>query len=238
MGDRSPDGFADFIEKETGLKAKRPPRILADLTPQSFTKFQQDYNCSFIFYYSGLCSHCRKILPEIHAASPAFQFDNNSKMAILNCGLYDEFCINQDAGQYPIALLYRGGETLKYEGENKADSIVAFINDKCGAQRAMDGNLNDEAGRILSDTVRRIVAEFKKGGDRQKLIEEMKGVNGAEAYVKTMERIIANGDATVESDIAKMTEVIKQRKGSAVSIDGVKRRLNVFREFLTDQPEL
>jgi hypothetical protein len=52
--------------------------------------------------------------------------------------------------------------------------------------------------RILSDIVRRIDLEFEKGGDRQKMIEEIKAVTGAEAYVNTMERIIANGDATVE----------------------------------------
>jgi N-methylhydantoinase B/oxoprolinase/acetone carboxylase alpha subunit len=102
----------------------------------------------------------------------------------------------------------------------------------------MDGNLNDEVGRILTPEVKKLVAAFKAGGDRQKLVNEMKAIDGADLYVRVMERIIANGYTTIESDVKKMSDVVKQRKGSNVSIDGVKRRLNVFREFLPENSEL
>jgi protein disulfide-isomerase A6 len=240
MGDRSPDGFADFVERETGERAKRPPRILAELTPESYPKFREDHNCTFVFYYSGICSHCRKILPEVHKAAPAFQFDGHTKMAIFNCGLYEDFCEENNAANFPIGWLYRSGEKVLFEGEKTVDRFVEFINDKCGAQRGMDGNLNDEAGRIVTDEMKRLVREFKAGGDRAKILEQVKGIEGAETYVWAMERIVANGDATVSVDCGKMSEVIQKRKGSAVSIDGVKRRLNVLREFLPEEkpPEL
>jgi hypothetical protein len=159
-------------------------------------------------------------------------------MAIFNCGLYEDFCDSIGPIVYPEGRLYKGDDVIVYEGEKKTGGFVDFINEKCGAQRGMDGNLNDDAGRILSDDVRRIVSEFKGGGDRAKLVAEMKAIPGADVYVKAMERIIANGDATIAADVAKMEDVIRQRKGAVASIDGVKKRLNVFREFLPERPDL
>jgi protein disulfide-isomerase A6 len=230
-GDRSADGFADFVESETGLKAKRPPRKLFDLTPISFPKFQTDYNCTFVVFYTPTCSHCLRLLPEVHLASNAFEYERNAKLGIVNCQLFSELCENNSATAYPVAKLFKNGvSTLAYTGEKSQKGIVGFVNEQCQTRRGIDGFLNDDVGTI--EGTEEVVTEFLNDVTKVETIEKMKAIAGAEFYVKIMERIAGKGIDTVRKDAEVIEGMLAQRKGSAAALDGMKTRLNVMRRFV------
>ena len=65
--------------------------------------------------------------------------------------------LNKDiAGRYGVASYPTikffprgGGEVESYEGGRSEQAFVTFLNERCGAQRAIGGGLNDEVSGFL-----------------------------------------------------------------------------------------
>ncbi|OHT06792.1 Thioredoxin family protein [Tritrichomonas foetus] len=237
QGDRSADGFSDFIEKETKIIGKRPPRILSELNPFTFDSFIHDNVCTFITYYAHWCKHCKKFLPEIHKSSIAFQYETNAKLAIVNCGLYDELCKRLEIKNYPTAIIYRNSshqnsdlQEIEFNDERNSKSIINFVNEQCGTNRQFDGMLNDKAGLVSEAAL--IVKEFIEGENRINSINNMKKIDGTEFYIKVMNRILQHGFEQVKKDMDIMKNLISNKKGKMTTIDEMKKRYNVFAQFL------
>jgi hypothetical protein len=60
----------------------------------------------------------------------------------------------------------------------------------------------------------------------------MKAIEGGEFYVRVMERYLPTGLDKLRKDVAGMAAILQERTGSIASLDGLKRRYNVFRQFL------
>jgi thiol-disulfide isomerase/thioredoxin len=235
-GDRSADGFADFIEAETGLRGKRPPRKLAELTPITYSNFQSEFNCTFIVFYTPGCSHCLRVLPEVHLASNAFEYETAAKLGIVNCHAFGQLCESQDANQYPVAKLLKNGQPVAtYTGEKTHTAIVGFVNEQCRTKRRLDGFLADDVGVI--EAANPIVKEFLRDIKNKETIEKMKQVEGSDFYVKLMERIESKGIEAAKKDVEVIEGMLKQRKGSGASLDGMKKRLNVLNRFVDGAKE-
>lgn len=168
-------------------------------------------------------------------AAKAFEHEPNVHIAILNCELYKDICLEDEVVDYPGIRLFKPDETIEwYDQERTKDVIIDWINRKCGTMRREDGLLNEQAG-IITDA-KSLVAKFMKKPS-EKLIPKMKKIVGADFYVKVMERILAKGVEATRKDAQTMENILEQRKGSPTALDGMKKRLNVFMEFL-NQTEL
>jgi protein disulfide-isomerase A6 len=227
---RSLDGFCDFIENYTQFKGKRPPRVFVDVHSLNIDELIEEHTCLLVVYYAPWCSHSKRFLPQGRIAAAAFVGEPNVSIGTLNCDKYHQLCENSDLKGFPTIKLFKNGSIIPFSDRRNADGVISFMNSNCGTERAIGGLLNDEAG--LVNETRPIVESFLKAGDKPAEIEKMKKIEGAEFYVKVMERIVAKGEAAVERDLAKMREMLDERKLSWTALDVLKKRSNIFRQFV------
>ncbi|KAH0789115.1 Thioredoxin family protein [Histomonas meleagridis] len=234
-GKRKSEDFCKFVENQTNIKAKLPPNNLIDLNPSNFNTTVSNHKCVLNTFFAPWCGHCKHFLPQAKIAANAFQADPQIVISRLNCDEYNDFCEKNDIPGFPTIRLFKDGEFEKYTGKRTAEAVVNFINDKCGTERAVNGLLNDKAGLI--EEAAPIVTEFLSSTEKEPIVEKMKAIKGAEFYVKVMERYIAKGQEQIEKDIETMNNLLEARKGSFASLDGMKKRLNVFQQFVPKEVE-
>jgi protein disulfide-isomerase A6 len=233
-GTRSVDGFCDFVENYTDFKAKRPPRVLADVHPFSIHRHITENKCLLNIFYAPWCGHSKRFLPQARLAALAFQPELNITLGLTNCDQYHELCEEYDVKGYPTIKLFKNGIVQPYAGGRLAEGVVDFVNKQCGTERSVSGLLNDRAGLVNNTEI--IVNEFMQSEDKQAVITRTKAVEGAEFYVTVMERYMKGGIGQLEKDVAIMSGLLDERKGSWTALDGMKKRLNVFRAFVRKPP--
>ena len=236
-GSRSVDKFCDFIENYTEFKAKRPPQVMVELNPLNFEKRITEEKCTFVTFYAPWCGHCKRFLPQARIAATSFVGEPNVSVAKVNCEEYHELCQNWGVEGFPTIKLFKGSleEPLKYEGQRTAQGVVEFINAQCGTQREVGGLLNSLAG--LVEEAAPAVQEFLSGA-HEAAMEKIKKIKGAEFYLKVMERYLQKGKEQVVKDMDTMMGILTAKKSSWLAMDGMKKRYNVFAQFVpTPEPE-
>lgn len=240
-GTRSVDSFCDFIENYTQYKAKRPPQVMHELNPLNFEKRITEEKCTFLTFYAPWCGHCKRFLPQARIAAASLVGEPNISVSKVNCDQYHELCESYGVQGFPTIKLFKGStaEPLKFEGHRTADAVIDFINKECGTEREVGGLLNERAGLI--EAAAPVVEEFLTG-DRAAAIEKMKAIPGAEFYVKVMDRYQQKGKEQVEKDMETMMGILTAKKSSWAALDGMKKRYNVFAQFIpkptpTPEPE-
>ena len=234
-GPRTADAFSDFVENYTHIKGKRPPNFLVEANPLNFENHTKSHKCVFNTFYAPWCGHCKKFLPQAKVVANALQADKEIMISKLNCEMYNEFCSTQKVNGYPTIKLFKGDEVIPFEGKREAENVIDFINKNCGTERGLDGLLVDTAGLI--DEAAPLVKEFLESSDKAAVIEKMKGIKGAEFYVKVMDRYVAKGVEQIKKDVQTMNGILTAHKGSFASLDGMKKRFNIFNQFIPKQAE-
>lgn len=235
-GERSADGFDDFIENYTTFKAKRPPKVLVDLNPLNFQEQVNNRTCTFVTFFAPWCGHCKHFLPEAKAAALAFMVEPNVEIGRLNCEQYKNFCEEHSVTGYPTIKLFKNtGEQVDYSGPRTSQGVADFLNEHCGTQRGTDGLLIDTAG--LLEGAAEIVKEFLSG-DKKAAREKMAALEGSQIYLKVMDRYIEKGVDQIRKDVATMKSILDAKKGSAKALDGMKSRFNVFNQFIPVQEQV
>lgn len=228
-GQRTVDGFDDFIENYTTFKAKRPPPVFLELNPVNFDKQVANRTCTFVTFFAPWCGHCKAFLPKAKVAATAFLNEPNASIGRINCEEYRDFCSQKEVTGYPTIKLFKNtGEVIPFTGSRTAEDVASFLNENCGTERAVSGLLTDTAGLISE--ARQIVNEFLEG-DKEEARKKMAEIKGADLYLKVMDRIIQKGVDQIKKDLEIMNGIITSRKGSMKALDGIKRRYNVFHEF-------
>jgi hypothetical protein len=110
------------------------------------------------------------------------------------------------------------------------NGFVQSVNRRCALDRRIDGLLGENAGRIAKAD--EIAREFVDAENREELVQAMKKIDGAEFYVKIMERIREKGVEQVTNDGAAMKVNLERRAGSRKTLDEIKKRYNVINSFL------
>ena len=242
QGDRSADGFADFVTEQTGIIGRRPPIIVPELTEASFPKYKETSSCLVTAFYISRCKQCKILLPLIHKAGDIFIFDSKVNITILNCDKFKHFCDELRINSFPHVEIFTN-MSIEYQkdsyfkGEKDLPFIVNFINKNCGTFRGLDGFLTDDFGIVKE--AKPIVDEFMslpatENQKQNELIEKIKLIKGTEFYVKVMQRYKKSGINGLKKDIETIENLLNQRKGSQTTLDGMKSRLNIFKIFVPD----
>jgi protein disulfide-isomerase A6 len=230
-GDRSMDSFCDFVENHTTFKAKRPPKNVVDLNPFTLYETAEQTQCLFVTFYTPWCGHCKHWLPQCRIVADAMVPDKQVIIGRVDCVQFNDFCAPIASG-YPTIKLFTGKTNVSYEGARTAAALIKFLNEHCGTERGVDGLLDDRAGLIPE--ANDIVRQFKLADDSEKasFVQKLKTVPNASFYVTVMQRYLAKGFDQLFKDRLTMEAILTARNGSAVALDGMKRRLNVFLEFM------
>jgi protein disulfide-isomerase A6 len=229
-GTRTSDAFCDFVENYTNFRAKRPPKVYVDLNPLNFERHLAENRCLLVTFYARWCQHSKRWLPQSRTVATALIPDRNVSVALVNCESYDEFCDRFDVKSFPAIRLFTEGNVVAFDGSRSAANVLEFVNEYCGTGRDVNGLLNDTAGVIPEAAP--IVQEFLENEEgRSEAIKKMKEVEGADFYVKVMERFVAGGISQIRSDMAKMGGMLAQRKAGWTVLDGMKKRYNIFAQF-------
>ena len=233
--ERTADGFADFVEENTGVKAKRPPKLMVDANPINFGKLTSEHKCVFMTFYAPWCGHCKRFLPQAKIAAGAFKFENSTIIGSVNCDKYKSFCEEHNIQGFPTIQLFKESQPVEYSGDRSAQGIVTFLNENCGTERGIDGLLHEKSGLI--EEAQPIIQEFLLENDKTESIKKMEKIQGSDFYIKVMKRIQEKGIETAKKDMIIMQNILSTQKGSISSLDGLKKRLNIYTQFIPVQQE-
>jgi len=228
-GDRSADSFCDFVEEHTGIKAKRPPKLVKDLNPYTIEKAENS-KCSLITFYSPSCPHCKRFLPTARSIAVAFASED-VLVGTFNCIKFHDACSNRSIDGYPTIRLFKEGKSIPFNRDRSPDSVASFINSNCGTHRGADGLLDDNFG--LVEGAYQLCQEYinAPAGEKEAIKQKIAALPGTEFYMKVIARIEAKGIKTVDEAIKSMRKLLDSKNGSQKSLDGMKTRFNIFTEF-------
>jgi hypothetical protein len=148
----------------------------------------------------------------------------------LGVQIYPDYEPEDETGIRSQIRGFNRGEWSNYTGSPSLNGLVQNINRICGVDRRIDGLLGESPGRIPEAD--EIAKEFITADNQEELIAKMKAIQGAEFYVKIMERFVAKGFDQMKKDIAAMKKNLEMRKGSRRSLDEIKKRYNVINQFI------
>jgi hypothetical protein len=192
-------------------------KIASDVTPVNFVRFNSSDKCRVF----GLFRPTQDTFgwSVFAPAAAAFVNEQGVEFGYSSCGDFEDFSFR--LGFRGRALVTVNGRLF---GGERAAELVAFVNERCGTERRPDGQLTAEAGRdARADAL---------------LQRALMGVDVGEEltvfplYLKAWERVLAVGMEGIRGDAAKMEAVLSSREASPAVLDGVRRRLNVYRSLL------
>jgi protein disulfide-isomerase A6 len=234
-GTRSVDTITDFIEHYTFSKSLRPTTKFAQLYPPEIPRLiRPGRHCGLVLFYDSYKEHSRSFAHSLKEMTSIYEFETYITMNWFNCLKYPEPCTKLNITEFPRIMRYNSTAWKTYNGSHRLDWMVNFVNLECGAERAVDGMLNDRAGTIRAAD--EIAQEFIIAEDKESVIEKMKKVKGSAFYVKVMERYIAKGAEQLLKDVELMEATFAKRTVVSPALDAMKRKYNVCRKFLTTPP--
>lgn len=240
-GDRSTDDFVSYVQTNTGAKTHKQLSVLVNLNPYNYEKKINAQKCAFVMFYAGWDQSSKHFLPQLKEIANVFDPEPNVTVGAVNCENYNELCNNNSITDYPTFILMRNGNKVPFTKEHNVQNIVTMVNANCGTQRDTNGLLRDDVGLIKAANP--VVEEFKAAlneNDEEKkkaAIEKMKNIPGTEIYVKAMERIMTKGIDILSKDLVIMNDFMTEKKGSIKALDGMKRRYNVFKLFVSPEKQ-
>jgi thiol-disulfide isomerase/thioredoxin len=237
------DDYKGFLEKQLGItRLPSPQKRVIELKTTNLEQFENETRCGFVMFHVLYCPMCRHLIPQFRQLSAIYAYDTEVQIATLFCDQFHDICTRyrvpieydyQDAS--PILRMVINGVWSNYTGNYVLSSFVRTINRKCGVDRGLDGLLSDTAG--TSAEADAIAKEFGQIGNQSELVERMRNVEGADSYVKAMERVLEKGVDQLTSDVRAMRTALDQRQGSMAALDALKKRYNAFVRFLPPPPK-
>jgi protein disulfide-isomerase A6 len=227
-GDYSTQSLIDFLDLQTDTPAKRVSAKLIRLDSNRYDKLIASSQCSAIFFYGD--KSYRHQLCQFEEAAAAFDTEENVSFGTMPCDAYRDACHNIGFENAPVLKIVKKGVWTEHTGPRFVETIVDFVNEACGTNRAPDGMLNDVAGIVPEAD--RLITEFLNTDDQKAVIEKVKTIPGAEFYAQAMERFITKGKEATAKDVESMRVMLAEQKASPSTLDRLKARYNVLKQFV------
>jgi hypothetical protein len=236
--------YVGFVEAHTRERAGAPlAQRLRELEPENWRRLLRAGTCGAVLFCTQQSAACPHDRPQFAYLDWVFEGDPNVTVGVVDCGTSPKLCLSagvdvdgdgddddEDEDPPPVVKIWSRGRWANYTRSLTTMALVPAINAACGTERAHDGLLGDAAGRLPAAD--RLARAFAAAPDRRRLIEEARRIQGAELYVRAMERVLAGGVEKLASDLRSMRKIMSERKGSIASLDAMKKRYNVLRQFL------
>ena len=233
-GEHEPNQIIDFIEKKTGRISKRPLLFFKPLTPYDFDKQTKNKLFSMILFSTPDGAAVNNSLYSIKELARAFQLEKNVTICAINCESYRAFCREQNIQKDPTIIeLYQGKRTI-YTEETDPDKMLAYINNKISSRRERSGLLDETVGLVENTKliIEKFIGNCSTIEEKQAAIEEMKKVQGADFYVRVMQRIVKDGIEKIFEITEEMQDLFDAMSESPKILDSIRPKYNVYQQFL------
>jgi protein disulfide-isomerase A6 len=243
-GGRSEDDLISFIEKKTGVKAKRaaaPPSSVTVLTDSNFQREIVDHDSdALVEFYAPWCGHCKKLAPEYEKVGAVYRNEPGVKIAKIDCDANSAICQNYGVQGYPTLKWFPKSDKttpIDYDGGRDLASFVSYINDKAGVDRQANGRPGANVGRVAD--LDAVVENFAEAKDKAALLTKAKevaaGLTGAAAkhakiYVRALELLQTKPDY-LATETERLTRMIEGGSLNAAKVDEFVARLNILSAF-------
>nr|XP_043619946.1 probable protein disulfide-isomerase A6 [Erigeron canadensis] len=223
-GARSADELAEYINTQAGTAVKLGPILtnVAILNSENFDDIVLDKTKNVLVeFYAPWCHHCNDLVPIYESLATAFKNEDEVVIANIDADNYKDLGERYSVHGYPTIKFFskndKAGE--EYEGGLDLDSLVTFINDKCGTSRDGKGRLTSSAGivKILDN----LVKEFMNAGDDDKkqvftkIEEEAGNLDGPMArygkiYIKVAHSCMAKGVDYAKNETQRIERILSK----------------------------
>lgn len=245
--DRTVEAFSNFIEHETGIKAKIP-KVHSDVIILNSGNFDEivfkPKSHALVLFFAPWCGHCKSLAPTFEKIATDYINEENVIIAKIDATENTVLAEKYKVHGYPHLVFFDANEKSKedyepvvYDGGRSEEDFVEFLNEKCNTQRLVGGGLSEKAGRVskLDDLVKKFVSTDSKEeianiiGEASKIAE---GINDkySKYYVKVMNKISEKKDY-IEKEIARLSKIMNGKNISAVKADDFAKRINILNVF-------
>ncbi|KAG9315335.1 protein disulfide isomerase [Chiua virens] len=231
---------------KSNIKPPPPPSTLI-LDVNTFDDIALDETKDVLITFTApWCGHCKTLKPIYEQVAKDFKLESNCIVANIDA---DAAQNKEIAGRYGVAsyptikFFPRGGKEVEnYEGPRSEEAFVDFLNERCGAHRAVGGDLNDKAGRLaeLDSVAQKFLAVA--GDAREAILKEAREVADsldatASHYLRVMEKIISTSEAYVEKETQRLGSILRKRTLAPTKLDEIKIKANILGAFVPEKTE-
>ncbi|KAH7342753.1 thioredoxin-like protein [Rhexocercosporidium sp. MPI-PUGE-AT-0058] len=245
-GGRDLESLTEFINKKTGVKAKKSrvaPSAVEMLNDKTFKEKIGAEQDVIVAFTAPWCGHCKTLAPVWEKVASDFSSEEGVLIAKVDAEADNAKATAQDQGvsSYPTIKFFPKGSTTPeaYNGGRTEADLVEFMNSKAGTHRAPGGGLNAVAGTI--ETLDTLVAKFIGGSsiaevaaEATKAAAELKSQTQykyAEYYVKVFDKLSKN-DNYAAKELARLDGILKKGGLAPAKLDEFTSKTNILRKFI------
>ncbi|TXT07175.1 hypothetical protein VHUM_03345 [Vanrija humicola] len=247
---RDLDSLAKFVTEKSGVKSNikpPPPPAAKELDASNFDDVVDGSKNVLVAFTAPWCGHCKNMKPAYEKVAKAFSSESNCLVAHVNADQPENkpLAARFDVKSFPTIKFFPKGakEPIAYVSGRSEEAFTDFLNEHCGTFRSPSGLYNDFAGKIADfdvfahefmdevpsreDIVKRTkeaVTEFVSTADD-------KAKTAAQYYYKAMERIVEKGDAWLEKEKTRLTNLLAKDSASS-KLDELKVKVNILSSFV------
>jgi len=241
-GGRTDSDIISFIEKRTGLVAKKVvvSSSVTVLTSQNFDNIVLDTSRdALVEFYAPWCGHCKRLAPDYEKVGSIFKNDKGVVIAKVDCDAESALCGKYGVSGYPTIKFFpkeSKDAPEDYSMGRDVDSFVTFINDKAHTKRTSSGRLREDAGRVSAiDALVADVANKDKDEVYKQVQEAAENLTGqdqksAKFYLKVLEALKAKPDF-VQTETERLNRMINSGSLNGEKVDEFTIRVNILSAF-------
>ncbi|KAL1405437.1 hypothetical protein Q8F55_009068 [Vanrija albida] len=248
---RDLDSLAKFVTEKSGVKSNikpPPPPAAKELDISNFDDVVDGSKNVLVAFTAPWCGHCKNMKPAYEKVAKAFSGESNCVVAHVNADAAENKPLGARFGvkSFPTIKFFPKGseEPVPYTGGRSEDAFAEFLNEHCGTFRAPTGLLTDLAGKITSldvlahefmdeiPTRAEIVKRTKDAVTEFVSTADDKAKVAAEYYHKAMERIVEKGDAWLEKEKTRLTNLLAKDSLASSKLDELKVKVNILESFV------
>jgi len=245
---RDLDGLASFITQKIGIKSKipgPPPTDVVILDNNNFNEVVLDPSKNVIVTFTApWCGHCKTLKPHYEKVATTFKPEGDCVIANINADDAKNTHISQkyEVTGFPTIKFFSKDDKKPedYEGGRTEADIVAYLNEKCGTQRAVGGGLDDKAGRV--PTLDNLAHKFftASAADRNSLHKQALDIAAtagvmSKHYLRVMEKVLNGTAEYVEKESKRLNSILAKRNLAASKLDEIKIKANILKSFLEER---
>merc|ERR1711885_85271 len=215
------------------------------LTNDNFDDIALDQNKDVLVeFYAPWCGHCKALEPVYEKVGKTFANEGNCVVAKVDADSEKDLGSRFGIQGFPTIKFFsktnKDGE--EYNGGRSEQDFIDYLNDKCGTNRVSGGGVGDKAGRV--DEFDALAGTFM--GDilsREQAIMDIEksfdlgNKKSGEYYLKVMKKIMDRGDSYVETEIARLKNLLEGQMKVDKRDQMLKRKniLNVFKNAIVKE---